>query len=216
MIEGKEFTMKKQILIALLLMVLAFSAAGCGNAQSKESEPEDMQIVKKTPTEGEKDLMDMAGLSTDTTTGLLQYNADKSVKSAELKIVEYSSKTGKWKEIYGSVQSRAGKNGRLMVIYYNEGAEVRVSMSDGKGALTSGERSLSKISGEGGITYADLQEAVPIELNKDIPVYMTAEGKKDEDSFRSIDLEDYQNVQKLKEYEKVRVVVVKFLDKAID
>ncbi|MCQ4637642.1 hypothetical protein NE619_12985 [Anaerovorax odorimutans] len=214
--------MKKKLFVIITVAVMLLLPA-CGSSKSSSSGgstdsaanegPGMMEIMLKDMTAGEEDLMEIAGLDQEVTTGLLQYKVDDTVKSAHVKIMEYSGDTGKWKEISDSFQMKTGKTGEIMVIYSNGGKTVRVALTDGENSMAANiDPGLRKFSGDKDISSAQLKGKKPIKLHEEIALHMVAESEPGKEPDLIIGVGDYPDGKALKDYTSVRAVVIEFSD----
>lgn len=225
--------MKKKLSVLTVAVIVLLMAAGCGsNGGSADGENSDsgskaqagpamMEIGPKTLSAEEENIIKMAGVEEEST-GLLQYQADESVKSIKLKVMDYDFKTKKWEsldDVHVSADAKDISAGEIMAYYVDQGRLFRAQISfDEDERLTGHLGSTSKVFGntmDAGdrvfeTSEIKMKDVAKIEVNKDIPIHMMGIKSSEDESKIELRLSDYSDPEALKDYLELRAIVVEF------
>lgn len=219
--------MKKKRWMMIFAVVLTLTAVGCGNAEgngekaASSSEPPKQVIEPKELTQEAAYALEMAGINDATSTGLLHYQGPtgdgEQIKSVTLKLMEYSSKTQKW-DCIRKFHMGAGESGDLLVSFSDDGTRIYVKVAASGGNSSeqgaSGLKAIPQMKDSDTGTYEQMG-SVPLELDKDIALYMALQAK-DGPDLKSPDLKAYPDPGAYKDYSYIRAVVANFSTVPLD
>ncbi|MFR9240071.1 MAG: hypothetical protein ACLVKE_05050 [Clostridium baratii] len=193
--------MKKFISIAFIIMIFPV-LIGC----SKVSQPKDMQIQSLETTKEESDVLNL--LCSNLDYKIYEYKINDKVKTVTIKYYKLNSE-GKWDNLNNLIDNNPS-SGKLSISKsrVNEQMEFSIQKEDGVTETTAPEITSNEKFTSTSITW---NESSNIELEKEIPLMV--EVRTNSDSIEGIDINNFNEPEKVKNYENVFATTVTFSEK---
>lgn len=198
--------MKKFISIAFIIMIFPV-LIGC----SKVSQPKDMQIQSLETTKEESDVLNLLCSNLDYKIyeyKIYEYKINDKVKTVTIKYYKLNSE-GKWDNLNNLIDNNPS-SGKLSISKsrVNEQMEFSIQKEDGVTETTAPEITSNEKFTSTSITW---NESSNIELEKEIPLMV--EVRTNSDSIEGIDINNFNEPEKVKNYENVFATTVTFSEK---
>lgn len=207
--------LKKQSLALCFLVVLVFFLASCGSggnsAENGAQTPGENEIMSKELTRDEEQILELVNVDPYTSSGVLSYNVSENLNTLHVKIAEYRSSSGEWRDITPDSQFE-NLGGKLLVTYENDGKYAKISSCAKDGGTTSSEHpNLKRLSLSDGLMCSVLEQPAAIKPDEEIAVHMLAQTKKTDDfETKEPSLDAYPQTEAFAPYKAVRAVIVWF------
>lgn len=193
--------MKKFISIAFIIMIFPV-LIGC----SKVSQPKNMQIKSVETTKEESDVLNL--LCSNLDYKIYEYKINDKVKTVTIKYYKLNNE-GEWDNLNNLIDNNPS-SGKLSISKsrVNEQMEFSLQKEDGITETTAPEITSNKKFDSNSIAW---NESSDIELEKEIPLMI--EVRTNSDSIEGIDINNFNEPGKLKNYENVFSATVTFSEK---
>ncbi|MBS6006178.1 MAG: hypothetical protein KIB43_04400 [Clostridium baratii] len=193
--------MKKFISITFIIMIFPV-LIGC----SKVSQTKDMQIQSLETTKEESDVLNL--LCSNLDYKIYEYKINDKIKTVTIKYYKLNSE-GKWDNLNNLIDNNPS-SGKLSISKsrVNEQMEFSIQKEDGVTETTAPEITSNKKFTSTSITW---NESSNIELEKEIPLMV--EVRTNSDTIERIDINNFNEPEKVKNYENVFAITVTFSEK---
>lgn len=193
--------MKKFISITFIIMIFPV-LIGC----SKVSQTKDMQIQSLETTKEESDVLNL--LCSNLDYKIYEYKINDKIKTVTIKYYKLNSE-GKWDNLNNLIDNNPS-SGKLSISKsrVNEQMEFSIQKEDGVTETTASEITSNKKFTSTSITW---NESSNIELEKEIPLMV--EVRTNSDTIERIDINNFNEPEKVKNYENVFAITVTFSEK---
>ncbi|CUP10559.1 putative lipoprotein [Clostridium baratii] len=193
--------MKKLISIAFIMMIFP-ALIGC----SKVSQTKDMQIQSLETTKEESDVLNL--LCSNLDYKIYEYKINDKIKTVTIKYYKLNSE-GKWDNLNNLIDNNPS-SGKLSISKsrVNEQMEFSIQKEDGVTETTAPEITSNKKFTSTSITW---NESSNIKLEKEIPLMV--EVRTNSDTIEGIDINNFNEPEKVKNYENVFATTVTFSEK---
>lgn len=193
--------MKKLISIAFIMMIFP-ALIGC----SKVSQTKDMQIQSLETTKEESDVLNL--LCSNLDYKIYEYKINDKIKTVTIKYYKLNSE-GKWDNLNNLIDNNPS-SGKLSISKsrVNEQMEFSIQKEDGVTETTAPEITSNKKFTSTSITW---NESSNIELEKEISLMV--EVRTNSDTIEGIDINNFNEPEKVKNYENVFATTVTFSEK---
>lgn len=193
--------MKKFISIVFIMMIFP-ALIGC----NKVSQPKAMQIQSLETTKEESDILNL--LCNNLDYKIYEYKINDKIKTVTIKYYKLNNE-GKWDNLNNLIDNKPS-SGKLSISKsrVNEQMEFSLQKEDGITETTAPEITSNEKFTSSAIAW---NESSNIELEKEIPLMV--EVRTNSDSIEGIDINNFNEPEKVKNYENVFAATVTFSEK---